>query len=138
MHVRFVRPHKGALDHEVLWASVAVTALGGAITWLRLGGLPPLVCPFHWLTGLPCPTCGSTRALAALATGELGASLRFNPAVLPACIAAVGYVLYAAVVLAFGLPRVRFVLADRDRHVARWGVIAAAALVWCFLIIEGV
>lgn len=31
---------------------------------------PLLECGFHWLTALPCPLCGLTRALCALAQGE--------------------------------------------------------------------
>lgn len=35
-------------------------------------------CPLNALTGLYCPGCGSTRALHALAHGDVGAALRFN------------------------------------------------------------
>ena len=38
---------------------------------------PP--CPFHWLTGLYCPGCGSLRALHALLHGRLFAALALNP-----------------------------------------------------------
>jgi hypothetical protein len=138
MRIRFERQRAGELDHEILWASVSAASLAGAMIWLRLVGPLPLVCPFHWLTGVPCLTCGSTRALAALAAGDLAASLRFNPAVLPGCLASALYVLYAAVVVGFRLPRVRWTLAPRDVRLARWGIVTAAALLWCFLVIEGV
>ncbi len=36
------------------------------------------VCPFHQLTGLDCPGCGSTRATHALLHGQLVAALHFN------------------------------------------------------------
>ena len=38
---------------------------------------PP--CPFHALTGLWCPVCGSTRALHTLVHGHLGAAFGRNP-----------------------------------------------------------
>lgn len=42
------------------------------------GGLfPP--CPFHALTGLHCPGCGSLRATHQLLHGELWAAFRLNP-----------------------------------------------------------
>jgi hypothetical protein len=38
---------------------------------------PP--CPFHWLTGLNCPGCGSLRATHSLLHGHLGEAFGFNP-----------------------------------------------------------
>jgi hypothetical protein len=43
----------------------------------RAGVFPS--CPFHALTGLWCPGCGSTRALHQLLHGHLAAAFRFNP-----------------------------------------------------------
>ncbi len=36
-------------------------------------------CPFHALTGLDCPTCGSTRALHHILHGEVARGLSYNP-----------------------------------------------------------
>ena len=36
------------------------------------------LCGFHWLTGRPCPLCGLTRAMFALAKGHWGEALGFN------------------------------------------------------------
>lgn len=38
-------------------------------------------CPAQVLFGLPCPSCGTTRALAALSRFEVVTALRFNPLV---------------------------------------------------------
>jgi hypothetical protein len=35
-------------------------------------------CPLRATTGVGCPSCGATRAVACLATGHLGAALRWN------------------------------------------------------------
>lgn len=64
-----------------------------ALVWLAAGGValvllrafdpsgvalvPP--CPFHALTGLYCPGCGSLRALHQALCGNLGAALGLNP-----------------------------------------------------------
>lgn len=64
-----------------LAASRAVLAL------LLLGALwyfsPPAeprfrLCGFYWLTGRPCPLCGMTRAMFALAKGHWTGALHFN------------------------------------------------------------
>jgi len=56
-------------------------ALAGAalVPWLgrRVDRLP--ACPLQAATGWPCPACGSGRALAALAHGELGVAFAWNP-----------------------------------------------------------
>lgn len=38
--------------------------------------LVPVPCIFRWLTGLPCPMCGMSTALAHMARGEVWAALR--------------------------------------------------------------
>lgn len=43
--------------------------------------LPP--CPFHALTGIYCPGCGSTRAIHYLLIGDWRMSLRCHPLLLP-------------------------------------------------------
>ena len=42
---------------------------------------PPSVCVFRLVTGLPCPTCGGTRATLGLASGDLALAFRYNPLV---------------------------------------------------------
>ncbi len=59
--------------------------MAAAAAFLLLGwvGVPaeggPIFCTFRRLTGIPCPGCGMTRAMAALARGDLGAAVRFHP-----------------------------------------------------------
>jgi hypothetical protein len=37
------------------------------------------LCAFRWITGRPCPFCGLTHAVFALAKGRLAEALRWNP-----------------------------------------------------------
>jgi len=39
----------------------------------------PTICPFALLTGLACPGCGMTRALAYLVRGDLGQAIDYHP-----------------------------------------------------------
>ena len=54
----------------------AVAALLFAFDPARAGVFP--VCPFHQVTGLWCPGCGTTRALHQLLHGNVAAAFRFN------------------------------------------------------------
>ncbi len=47
-----------------------------------VGGLGVDLCWLHALTGLPCPGCGMSRAVAAVSQGELRVALGANPFVL--------------------------------------------------------
>jgi len=39
----------------------------------------PILCPFRLITGMPCPTCGTTRAIGSLLLGNVSESVRLNP-----------------------------------------------------------
>ena len=39
----------------------------------------PLVCPFKYVTGIPCPGCGGTRVFFALLHGRFAEALAINP-----------------------------------------------------------
>ncbi len=69
---------------ELVAAAVCVATLGAA----ALGAIAPaahavaagpVTCPFHAVTGLPCPFCGLTHSLLALGAGDWRASLHLNP-----------------------------------------------------------
>jgi hypothetical protein len=63
----------------VLLAAAAIAIVGVLVVFDPHGApsvLPP--CPFHALTGLFCPGCGTTRALHALLHGNLGLAVRMN------------------------------------------------------------
>ena len=130
MMVRLVRLGPADLDHELLWGSVTAASLFVAVTWLRWIGPPSLVCPFHWLTGIPCPTCGATRALAALVSGHVGLSIRLHPAGAPGALLLGLYLIFAIVVVAFRLPRIRLALDANEMAAARWSVLALGAAFW--------
>jgi hypothetical protein len=58
-------------------APLAAAALWCAAASRWLEGTP--LCGFHWLTGHPCPLCGLTRALTALAGGHPMEALALHP-----------------------------------------------------------
>ena len=56
------------------WTALAI---GVAILWLFTPPDLP-VCGFRWLTGHPCPLCGMTHAIFALAKGRVAEALSYN------------------------------------------------------------
>ena len=81
-----------------------------------------VVCGFHWLSGLPCPLCGMTRALSLLLRGEWQRALEMHalsPLVLLALLytaAAIRplpgwlWTTFGVLLLAFGAARILFIL----------------------------
>lgn len=72
----------GRRTQLLLWLGVgaAGAALFFAAGWIGLPSGPGYtVCAFRRITGIPCPGCGLTRAMAALARGELLLALHFHP-----------------------------------------------------------
>lgn len=68
----------------LLQVGVPVALLLGVV-WFRLlpvGSFPYPPCPVHALTGWWCPGCGSTRAVNALAQGEVLLAWGYNPLLL--------------------------------------------------------
>ena len=52
------------------------------------------LCLFYNLTGLPCPSCGMTRAFISLGHGDIHSAVLFNPASIPVYIAAwIGFIM---------------------------------------------
>ena len=90
-----------------------LTILAAVLLYMAVMVRFRIYCPIRYLTGIPCPGCGMSRALGCLLRLDFRGSLRCNPALLPC--------LMAAFVL---LNRETVVLARWDRRV-KDAVIAA-------------
>lgn len=126
------------IDHEQLWLALAAAALVmlTLTTWHVIEIQLPL-CPFKTLTGLPCPSCGVTRAIMAMTRFDLGGAFAMNPLAVLGAFGGALYLGYAAIVLAARLPRFRPRLAARDMTVARVVTVLAISANWVYLVIAG-
>ena len=122
------------LDHELLWLLVSLGAFLGLAFWLS-ARLPTPQCAFHSLTGLPCPTCGATRAAWQFLHGHFAASLRFNPLAFLAYCGIVVFDLYALVALILRAPRLRLInFTPNERIFLRSLAVALIAANWLYLL----
>jgi hypothetical protein len=133
-----IRIQARAPGYPVLPILAGLIAAGGAaISLLRLDRLPFSICFFKTVTGLPCMTCGSTRALGRLATLDFLGALQVNPLATVAIVA----------LLAVGLLQLALLVQGRTLRLAlptgvgRWWWILLGVLVvvnWAYLIWTGV
>jgi hypothetical protein len=111
--------------------------LAAAAVWLlRLDRIPLTFCLFKAFTGLPCPTCGSTRALGRLFALDLAGALRMNPFT---TVAAVVVAAWAVVDLAL-MPRRRALgleVSPRLGFALRVGALVLFVANWVYLVAAG-
>lgn len=94
------------------------------------------VCMLKAVTGIPCPTCGGTRALAHLAHFDVAGAFALNPLVTLGFAALIPWALADLVLLRRG----RALELELSGRGARWlGLAAAAALTlnWLYLLATG-
>jgi hypothetical protein len=117
---------------EVLAAIAALSFLAARFVPV-IGLFPP--CPFREALGLPCASCGMTRAFVGLANGDLGAALAASPL---GVLLAAGAWAFAA--LALVRPVLRFRWPDPAPGVARAAAVAAVAALlvnWGWIVAAG-
>jgi hypothetical protein len=96
------------------WSRHLLARLGASILAAALVALPDAVpaiarwtdaaCLFSALTGLPCPGCGITTSLLALARGDAQASWSANPAGFGVAALLIGLAVVASVAMRRGAP----------------------------------
>ncbi len=136
MKLRLVRRDPRAFDLQLAFA-LSFLAYGLYSVWLVAAQPWFLLCPFKRLTGLPCPTCGSGRALRELLALHPLAALAWNPLVTLASVGIGVFVIYAVLTRLLGWKRLRLEL-DGDRTRLGLGIVVSLLLNWIYLIWRGV
>lgn len=113
-----------AIKHTARTTFLGLTALFAASVLLPLPGSDgriahlPSFCPFHTMTGLPCPGCGLTRAFVCLGHRQFGQSLHWHP---------IGWLVYGVLVLLWARAGLTWA---RGRPVVPLSAQAAGRLNW--------
>ena len=115
----------------LLWLVAAASAVALKPLWVALAPhLRP--CIFHSLTGVPCPTCGTTRAATAFLDGNILAALAANPLA-----ALAGLLFVAGAPLAALWAVARWPVPVLPTPLPLWSRVAAVALIvanWLYVI----
>jgi hypothetical protein len=82
--LRFSAP-VGKLPLGAIFAALGTLGAVG-VGLLQLDRLPFTLCVFKHVTGLPCPTCGSTRAMGRLFALDPAGALAMNPLITAAAL----------------------------------------------------
>lgn len=121
----------------MLCAAPAALALAWTST---IAGIGRLVgpCWMHSSFGVPCPTCGATRAAVALARGDWNAAFAVQPLLSALGVLAALYVPWAIGVVAFGWRPLRIELRGANRRPLRWALVGLVLANWAYLVHVGV
>jgi hypothetical protein len=131
MRVVFSRRMPGEIEFGIIYGTIAVAALS-AVRLLPVLSLAPS-CAFKMITGIPCPTCGSTRSLVHLASGDIFAAFMMNPLTTASFIVSILFLLYGIVALLFDLPRIKFLLTKKEGMTVRFCAVALLLAEWIYL-----
>lgn len=119
----------------VVFGGIGLVA-AGAVALLHLDRLPLTLCVFKGLTGLPCPTCGSTRALARLFALDFVGALAMNPFTTVAAVLVAVWAL-ADLVLLPGRRGLTVEVSPRVAPVLRVGALVLFLANWVYLMAAG-
>jgi Protein of unknown function (DUF2752) len=117
-----------------LWGVTAVSSLLLRPFGLALAPHLP-ACPFRSLTGIPCPTCGTTHAAVALLHADLPGALAANPLLACALL-----VFFAGGALAPLWTLARAPIPTLPSPLPRWlraAIVAALLANWAWVVIQG-
>ncbi|MCP4221536.1 MAG: DUF2752 domain-containing protein [bacterium] len=128
---------KGELNLPLIYGAIALL-LGVMAYMLHLQNRMPLMrCPFKAFTGIPCPTCGSTRLVQGIFSADLPTAFAFNPLLFLTGFALIAWVVYGVTML-FYRRRLQLVLSPKEGLVFRLGIVAVFLVNWVYLIAAGV
>jgi hypothetical protein len=134
MHVFSKKRTEGDIEFGMVYGGIAILVLCAAHFLPILSFFPD--CVFHSITGLPCPTCGSTRAVERLAHGDFLSAIAIQPLTSFCFMAAVLYFMYSLGALIRGSCRISITFTDKEGTVLRTTALVIVLTNWLYLIIN--
>jgi hypothetical protein len=130
--VRLILRSQRSLGGVVTAGSVGLAAL--AVRLLHLDHLPIRLCTFRALTGVPCMSCGATRAFGRLARLDISGALALQPLTTIVALAVVAWGLLD-LALAPWRRSLRLECTRRDLVYLAWLFAALMIANWVYLVV---
>ncbi|MEK6743901.1 MAG: DUF2752 domain-containing protein [Nitrospirota bacterium] len=132
MHISLRKKNAGEIEFTIIYGMIALLALVSARV-LPIQEILP-ACLFRAATGIPCPSCGTTRVLVHLAHGDIAGSLLLNPLFFLAMITALSLFFVRSALLPFNSSRITLIHTRREGTFLRAGMAGLFLLNWIYLI----
>jgi hypothetical protein len=123
----------GQIEFGIIYGGIALLALLAG-RFLPVLALAPS-CAFKTLTGVPCPTCASTRAIVYLSHGDVVSAFFMNPLVLAGTLAALIYLFYKLFTFFFVVPSINVTLSGKEKDRMRALIVLLILANWLYLVI---
>jgi len=123
----------GQIEFGIIYGGIVLLALLAG-RFLPVLALAPS-CAFKALTGVPCPTCASTRSIVYLSHGDVASAFFMNPLVLAGALAALVYLFYSLFTFFFVAPRVVVALSGKEKDLIRASAVLLILANWLYLVI---
>lgn len=137
MKLKHIQRKKGELNLPLIYLMVGGACALFIYALYLLKRLPQIPCVFKTVTGYPCPTCGSTRAVLDFFHLDIVSAFGWNPLVVLGGIFFIAWVLYGFYML-FSGKKVQVTLTKNESRFLRWGVVILFFLNWIYLIAAGI
>jgi hypothetical protein len=137
VELKFLRRKKGELNLPLIYFAVAGVSGFFLYSLYKLGRFPIFPCLFKEITGIACPTCGSTRSLICLSHFDILSAFRFNPLVFIGVILFSLWALYGFYIL-FSGKKIQVILSKKEWRWVRWGILFLVLFNWVYLIAAGI
>ena len=134
MRISLKYNNPGEIEFAIIYGLIAILALLSARVLPLQDILPP--CPFRAVTGIPCPSCGTTRSLVHLAHGDFAGSLILNPLFSLVMITALFLFFARSACLPFNRSRITLTHTRREGSLLRAGIAAFFLANWMYLIVN--
>ena len=123
----------GQIEFGIIYGGIVLLALLAG-RFLPVLALAPS-CAFKTLTGVPCPTCASTRTIVYLSHGDVASAFFMNPLVLAGVLAALVYLFYSLFTLFFAVPRLVVAFSGKEKDRIRALAVLLILANWLYLVI---